>query len=90
MIHFHSMRHWKGTMKYHKTEDIFRVISVLGHKRIDKTMIYVHLEQALLQTTSEDFHVTVAKSREEIKGLLETGFEYVCEKDGLMFFRKRE
>ena len=28
--------------------------------------------------------------REEIKKLLEVGFEYVCEKDGLMFFRKRK
>jgi integrase len=27
--------------------------------------------------------------RREIKALLEVGFEYVCEKDGLLFFRKR-
>jgi hypothetical protein len=26
----------------------------------------------------------------EIKALLEVGFEYVCEKDGLLFFRKRK
>jgi len=27
---------------------------------------------------------------EEIKQLLEVGFEYICEKDGLLFFRKRK
>jgi hypothetical protein len=26
----------------------------------------------------------------EIKSLLEVGFEYICEKDGLMFLRKRK
>jgi len=33
--------------------------------------------------------VKIAKTPDEIKELLEVGFEYVCEKDGLMFFRKR-
>jgi hypothetical protein len=32
----------------------------------------------------------VAEKPEEIKALLEVGFEYVCEKDELMFFRKRK
>jgi len=32
--------------------------------------------------------VKVAKEPEEIKGLLEIGFEYVCEKEGLVFLRK--
>jgi len=27
---------------------------------------------------------------EEIKALLEVGFEYVCQKDGLIFLRKRK
>jgi len=34
--------------------------------------------------------VRVASKPEEIKQLLEVGFEYVCEKDGLMFLRKRK
>ena len=27
---------------------------------------------------------------EEIKSMLEVGFEYMCEKEGLLFFRKRK
>lgn len=39
-------------------------------------------------TANDDFHVKVARTLEEIKALLEVGFEYVVEKDGLLFFRK--
>jgi len=38
----------------------------------------------------DDFVVNVASKPEEIKSLLETGFEYICQKDELMFFRKRK
>ena len=31
-----------------------------------------------------------AENPAEIKEFLEMGFEYVCEKDGLVFFRKRK
>ena len=48
------------------------------------------LERALFKEKTDEFHVKVAKNPEEIKTLLETGFEYVCSKDGLMFFRKRK
>jgi NAD/NADP transhydrogenase alpha subunit len=34
--------------------------------------------------------VRVASTPEEIKSLLEAGFDYVCEKDGLLYFRKRK
>lgn len=39
---------------------------------------------------SDEFTVKVAKTQEEIKSLLEVGFDYVCQKDGLAFFRKRK
>ncbi len=38
----------------------------------------------------EEFHVRIAKESEEIKDFLEVGFEYVCKKDRLLFFRKRK
>jgi hypothetical protein len=31
-----------------------------------------------------------SKKPEEIAKLIEAGFEYVCEQDGLKFFRKRK
>ena len=54
-------------------------------------MLYIYLEKQLFQSVNDDsFHVRVAKTPEEIKALLEVGFEYVLEKDGLLFFRKRK
>jgi integrase len=39
-ITFHTFRHWKATMEYHKTKDILHVIRILGHKNIKNTLIY--------------------------------------------------
>ena len=39
-ITFHTFRHWKATMKYHKTRDIVHVKEVLGHKSLNNTMLY--------------------------------------------------
>jgi len=44
----------------------------------------------LFEQAPEEFHVKATANPQEIKEVLEVGFEYVCEKDGLMFFRKRK
>ena len=90
-IHFHTLRHWKATMLYHQTKDILYVKEFLGHKSLDSTLIYINIEKALFNSGQpEEFHVKTAQTPEEIKALLEVGFEYVCEKDGILFFRKRK
>jgi len=53
-------------------------------------MMYVNLESAIFQTEDDNFHVKTAKTPEEITQLLEVGFEYVCQKDELVFLRKRK
>jgi len=66
------------------------VKNLLGHKTLDSTMIYINIEKAIYGSLrDEEFTVRVAKEPDEIKKLLEAGFEYVCQKDQLMFFRKR-
>ena len=89
-ITFHTLRHWKATMTYHKTKDPLYVKEMLGHKSLNTTLLYIQLEKTLYKESSDEFTVKVAKEHEMIKALLEVGFEYVCEKDGLMFFRKRK
>jgi len=39
----------------------------------------------MFQTQNGEFHVKVASRPEDVKALLEVGFEYVCERDGLLF-----
>ena len=89
-ITFHTLRHWKGTIEYHKTRDILHVKEVLGHKRIENTMIYIDLEKALYREGSEDFIVKAVENLDEACKLLEVGFEYVCDMDRKKLFRKRK
>jgi len=89
-ITFHTFRHWKATMLYHQTKDPYYVKQFLGHKSIQNTEIYITVERTLFGEYSDEFTVRVTSKPEEIKELLETGFEYVCTKDELMFFRKRK
>ncbi|MEM3881677.1 MAG: tyrosine-type recombinase/integrase, partial [Candidatus Bathyarchaeia archaeon] len=85
-ITFHTFRHFKATMEYYKTKDILHVMKLLGHKNINNTLLYTQL----VNFENSEYHVKTAKTPEEIKELLEAGFEYVCERDGLLFFRKRK
>lgn len=89
-IHFHTLRHWKATTLYHKTKDVLYVKRFLGHRNIDSTLLYVQIADTIFKETTDEFTVKVAKTADDIKSLLEVGFEYVCEKDGLMFLRKRK
>lgn len=85
-IHFHTLRHWKATMEYQKTKNILHVMDMLGHRNIESTLVYTHL----ISFEGDEYHSAVAKSVEEARKLLETGFEYVCQKDDSMLFRKRK
>lgn len=88
-IHFHTLRHWKATMEYHKTKDPFYVKEFLGHRSLDKTALYVHMDKALFSEPSDEFHFATARTVEEAGKLIEVGFEYVCHHEDAMLFRKR-
>jgi integrase len=90
-IHFHTLRHWKATMEYHYTKDILHVKQLLGHKEIDNTMIYIHLDKQLFQNIPEDnFIIRTAHTLEEAVKLGEVGFEPFVIIDGVQLFRKRK
>ena len=90
LIHFHTFRHWKATMLYHQTKDILYVTNFLGHKSIKNTLLYIQLEEAIFQKESEEYICKVAGSVDEAKELIELGFEYVTEMEGVKLFRKRK
>lgn len=90
-ITFLTLRHWKATTLYHQTKDPYYVQHFLGHKSIKSTEIYINIEHTLFEAGANDqFTVRIAETPEEIKELLEVGFEYVCQKDTLIFLRKRK
>jgi integrase len=89
-ISFHTFRHWKATMLYHQTKDPYYVKQFLGHKELRSTEVYINIEHTLFEPYNDEFTVKVAEKAEEVKALLEVGFEYVCQKDGLIYLRKRK
>jgi len=89
-IHLHTFRHWKGTTEYHKTKDIIHVKTILGHKKIESTMIYINLENALFQTDTDEYTCKTAKTIQEATDLIEHGFQYITDMDGIKLFRKHK
>jgi integrase len=91
-IHFHLIRHWFGTMEYHKKPDPDYVRRRLGHKSLQSTQIYINMEQALFSNSTNEYHVKIAESVEQAVALIEVGFEYVTGEynDGGKIFKKRK
>jgi hypothetical protein len=44
----------------------------------------------LISFPSDEFYCATAKDVNEAKALIERGFEYVCDVDGVKLFRKRK
>jgi integrase len=85
-VAFRSFRHWKATTEYAKTKDILHVKWLLGHKRLENTLIYTHL----VSFGADDYICKTATSVEEAAKLIEAGFEYVTSFDSTKLFRKRK
>jgi integrase len=86
-IHFHTLRHFKATMEYHRTKDILYVMKLLGHKNIANTLIYTQLIEC---EENDQYCTAVADSVEDAQKLISMGFEYVCAHENTMLFRKRK
>lgn len=61
-------------------------MQLLGHKNIRNTLVYTHL----VNWESDEFISKVATTQKEITDLIEAGFDFILEKDGLVYFRKRK
>jgi len=85
-ISFKSLRHWKATTEYHKTLDILHVMTILGHKNIQNTLVYTHL----IKFEGDEYVCKIAKTVDDAKVMVEDGFDYVTDIEGMKLFRKRK
>lgn len=86
-IRLYDFRHYYATRLYAKTKDILFAKQQMGHKKIETTLIYTQL----LQFEKDDnYTCKVAQTIEQATHLIENGFQYVTEMDGLKLFRKRK
>jgi integrase len=86
-IHFHTFRHWKATTLLHQTNNVHTVMKFLGHKCLNNTQRYIHL----LPEISDDYVCEIATTTEQVKKLVENGFDYVQTINGTdHIYRKRK
>ena len=85
-IRLYSLRHLFASKLYHQTNNILLVKELLGHKKIETTLIYTRL----MEVSDGEYVSAIARTVEEARKLIEEGFEYVCEIDGVKLFRKRK
>ena len=83
-IRLYDLRHYFGTMLYHKTKDILYVKQQMGHSRIQTTLIYAQL----ISFGEDEWIVKVASSVKESTELISQGFEYVATQEGKLIYRK--
>jgi len=86
-IRLYDFRHYYATMLYYKTKDILLVKQQLGHKKLETTLIYTQLVNF---NEKDEFYSATAQTVEEARKLVESGFEYVTEINGVKLFRKRK
>ena len=70
-----------------KTNNILLVKQKLGHANINNTLLYAQIVDILQE---DSYTCEIAETTEQTKKLIENGYEYVTEQDGLKFFRKRK
>jgi integrase len=88
-ISLYTFRHFRATMLYLATRDLYHCKWWLGHSRIENTMKYVNIANAMHRDTG-NYTCKVAKALNEATDLIAQGFEYVTEMDGAKIFRKRK
>jgi integrase len=86
-IRLYDLRHFYATMLYHRTKDILLVKQQLGHKKIETTFIYTQLVSL---SEEDEFHSATAKTVDEAAKLIEQGFDFVTDVDGVKLFRNRK
>jgi len=85
-ITLYSLRHHFATKLYNQTRNLLLVKELLGHKKIETTLIYTQLTN----NENDEYVSAIAKTVEEARKLIEEGFEFVTEMDGVKIFRKRK
>ena len=85
-IRLYDLRHFFATKLYHQTKDILFVKQQLGHRKLQTTLIYTQL----IHFHDDEYTSAVANTVEKATQLIDNGFEYVTEMDGLKLFRKRK
>jgi integrase len=82
-----SLRNYSAAQLYYSTQDPWRVMLHLGHKKLDTTQHYI---SGMIPQGEAEYTCKTAKTPEEAIALIESGFQYVTTIEGLQLFKKRK
>jgi hypothetical protein len=82
-----NLRNYSGAKLYYSLPDPIAVMRHLRHKKLETTMHYL---RGIVINGEEEYTVKTATNIKEATALLETGFTYIQEIDGIKLYRKRK
>jgi hypothetical protein len=85
-IRLYDLRHYFCTKKLNDIGNPYTVMVLMGHTKLTTTHRYMHL----LNLNDDEWTCTGATTAKEAMKLIEAGFQYVQQIDGLSLYRKRK
>jgi integrase len=85
-IRLYDFRHYFCSKQLNDTKDPYFVMVQMGHKKLETTQKYMHL----MNLNDDEWTCKTASTVEQVTQLVEAGFQYVTDMDGLKIFKKRK
>jgi hypothetical protein len=85
-IRLYDFRHYFCTKTLRDSGDAFFTMNQMGHKKLTTTQLYMHL----VNLDSDEWTCRAAATKDEAMSLIEGGFQYVTDMDGVKLFKKRK
>jgi integrase len=85
-IRLYDFRRYFCSKQLSDTKDPYFVMIQMGHKKLETTQKYMHL----MNLNDDEWTCKTAANVNEATALIEAGFQYVTEMDGLKLFKKRK
>jgi integrase len=85
-IRLYDFRHYFCSKQLNDTKDPYFVMVQMGHKKLETTQKYMHL----MNLNDDEWTCKTASTVEEVMQLVEAGFQYVTDMNGLKIFKKRK
>ena len=85
-IDFYTFRYWRATREYQRFKDFGSVMVLLGHKSLRYVLLYAQISKNY--SYGDGFVCREARTKAEAKQLIEDGFDFIMDKEGVSLFRK--
>jgi hypothetical protein len=86
--HLHTYRHIRGTLDVYNHVPLFEVKEKLDQKSISNTEKHAYWNRRLYNEKSDRYHFAVISTFEQVVKLIENGYEFVTDMEGMKMLGK--